>query len=79
MPTWVIVILVLVVALAFVVFGGVSIYAFIFLLHKKPDALQSESFMLGKMAIEEGLFGDSSQQPQRSSTTATATEDAENG
>lgn len=76
LPTWVMVVLVISIALAFAVFGGVSIYAFIFLLHNKPDSLQSESFMLGKMAIEEGLFGDSDQR-QRPSTIAA--EEAENG
>ena len=76
LPNWVMIILVLAIALAFAVFGGVSIYAFIFLLHNKPDTLQSESFMLGKMAIEEGLFGDSTQLQKPSTNT---TEDAEDG
>ena len=76
LPNWVMIILVLAIALAFAVFGGVCIYAFIFLLHNKPDTLQSESFMLGKMAIEEGLFGDSSQLQKPSTNT---TEDAEDG
>jgi len=37
----------------------VSIGSFIFLLIKDRDALRSEKFVLSKMAIEQGLVGDS--------------------
>jgi hypothetical protein len=41
--------------------AGVSLYmfAYLFCLIKKPDALRSEKYSLHKMAIESGLYGDS--------------------
>ncbi len=50
LSTWMMPVLVVTFALLLITLLG----SYIFLLYKNPDALQTESFMLGKMAIERG-------------------------
>lgn len=52
---WLINILIGSIVFSFLAFGLVSIGAFIFLLRNNPDALQSESFMIGKLAMQKEL------------------------
>lgn len=55
-PEWLLVVLVSAVGIALVVYVG----AFIYFAAKDPDALRSEKYKLHKLAIEHGLYGDSS-------------------
>ena len=53
----------------------VYVLLYLFLFCKDRDALRSDSFRLGEMAIKEGLFGDSSQLQKSSATALEETED----
>lgn len=53
-PTWILVLLSVLLVLALVLYGG----AFLFCLIKDRDALRSERYTIEKMAIEQGLYGD---------------------
>jgi uncharacterized membrane protein YdbT with pleckstrin-like domain len=53
---WIIVFFAILVGIAFVVF----LCAYVYCLFTNPDAIRSEKFSIQKMAIERGIFGDSS-------------------
>lgn len=55
-PDWAVV-----VAFCFLaVFTAIYAFAYVFCLLKNPDYLRSEQYSLNKMALEQGLYGDSS-------------------
>ncbi|WP_045377529.1 MULTISPECIES: hypothetical protein [Vibrio harveyi group] len=54
-PQWVLICLVAMDFLAFVLFA----FAYLFFMIKDPDALRSEKFNIEKMAIQQGMTGDS--------------------
>ncbi len=54
-PEWLLIALVVILILCVILYGC----AYVFCLLKDPDALRSEKYVLHKMAIEHGVYGDS--------------------
>lgn len=78
LPTWGVVFLACLAAVAIVIFLG----SYIYFMFKNPDALRSEKYTLSKMAIEKNLIGDDVSglievMPEKSTPTQNALPQAE--